>query len=217
MSRIVQDQARFRERIRKACRRDLQRIITDPSVVTSNEWVDVSLGLLNIPRFYFDHTQVIGIGQGDGEVGDVISEVEPGLPGELPTYPVQLSMLTELLGEELGLEPIQREECLKFGTDLEVDNVGPVGPQSLIDKRRTIKNSIRRMSARGGIQNGVPFVIEPRDKRYRTTLFVPEPEVRNVAIFICDVSSRMREEEILNLPKTLGFWVKKWMKQKLKC
>src|SRR5438105_12280292 len=76
------DQARHNEKVKEAIRENLQSIISEEAIITSdgNQIVKVPIRSLDLPRFRFDFGRNKHIGQGTGgtKPGDTVGQDGPG-------------------------------------------------------------------------------------------------------------------------------------------
>ncbi len=140
------DEARHKEKVKEAIRGNLDSIISDGSIITedpqSKKIIKVPMRSLETPRFkYKDGNQ--GIGQGEGDVGDVIDK-RPGKSGNKPGQ-------GEGAGQEPGVEYYEAELTIEeiqemVFADLGLPNLKPKAKESLqseevvFDQRRKREN-----------------------------------------------------------------------------
>ena len=116
--KIDQDHRRFREIVRGKIKQNLRKYITQGEMIgkRGKDFVSIPLPQIDIPRFRYGQKQQGGVGQGDGEVGDVLGQGEPqpgsGQAGDRPgdhllEVEVTMEELAQILGEELKLPRIE--------------------------------------------------------------------------------------------------------------
>ncbi len=161
--RGLTDAARHREKKKEAIRNNIAEIIGDTSIITrkKGQIVKVPIRGLKSYRFIFRRESEggMGVGQGEGEKGDVIArqparEGSPGKAGDQPGVDyleteVDIDELIEMMLEDLGLpnlkEKRQAETVLPFGWKFE--DIEKRGLASHVDKRRTVKEAIKRQAS----------------------------------------------------------------------
>ena len=91
--KIHQDHARFRQIVKGRVRRELRKFISSGELLgrEGDRVVSIPLPQVDIPRFRFGERQQGGVGQGEGELGDGLSEQEGqaghGTPQSTPASP----------------------------------------------------------------------------------------------------------------------------------
>src|SRR5690606_5217116 len=161
--RIDQDHSRFKQIVRGKIKENLKRYVQHSELLTrkGKDALSVPVPFIDIPRFRFGHRQQGGVGQGEGEVGQVLSDesVEgkdgQGQAGEgegqhALEVEVTLEEMADILGEELALpniEPRQSERIVAQKT--RYTGVNTTGPESLRHLKRTYKQALQRQIASG--------------------------------------------------------------------
>lgn len=204
-----QDQARHREKVRDAIRKNLSDLISEESIIMTDgrQVVKVPIRSLDEYHFRFNHQKSQHAGQGDGNtsLGDVIAR-DAGPQGQnaqgqgdgagdqpgVDYYEAEVSVddIQEILFSDLELpyltekasDEIKKEEP-------EFRDVRKKGLQSNIDKKRTILETLKRnaLSGRSGIRG-----ISPDDLRYKTWEEVPHPHSQAVVLAMMDTSGSPR-------------------------
>jgi len=219
---IDRDYNRFRKIVKGTIRKNLKKLITGGDLLgrQGKKTVKIPLPQIEIPRFKFGKNSQGGVGQGDGEVGDVLgAEPQPG-QGEAGDKPgehtidadITFEELAEMLGEELALPRIEPKgkKTLKTIKD-KYTGIRTVGPNSLLSFKRTYKESLKRQVASGNYDFDDPVIMPiNKDRRFRSWNEVAIPENAAVIIYIMDVSGSMGEEqkEIVRLE---SFWLDTWL------
>ena len=116
--KIDQDHGRFRHIVRGKIRQNLRKYISQGELLgrQGKDVVSIPIPQIDIPRFRYGDKQQGGVGQGDGDAGDPLSQGQPQpgqgkQAGENPgehalEVEVSLEELAEILGEELALPNI---------------------------------------------------------------------------------------------------------------
>jgi len=202
-SRGARDWLRHNEKIREAVRDHVRKFITESDVISGSgeRTVAVPVRLLEHARFRLrDPDSGSGVGQGQGEPGDVLREAQPqpgSEEGRGGTGEGEVSFVMELkvddildwLWEELQLPDLQprRSETMDQ-PDYAREGWDKRGARSRLDRRRTLKESIKRKS----IQKDA-IAITNDDLRFRQLVKRPTPSTRAAVIFALDVSGSMDE------------------------
>ncbi len=222
--KIDLDQRRFRQIIRGKIKQNLRKYISQGEIVArkGKDKVAIPLPQVDIPRFKHGDKQQGGVGQGEGEVGDVLGEgeAEPGSgkagdrPGDhLLEVELSLDELAEILGEELELPNIEPKGAARIvAWKDKFTGIRTTGPESLRHFRRTYKTALRRQIATGTYDPKNPLIVPIReDKRYRSWKKVPIPENNAVIIYMMDVSGSMGDEQ-KEIVRIESFWLDTWMR-----
>lgn len=214
-SRGARDWLRHNEKVRESVRRALPDLIADSDVLShpDNRTVKVPVRFLEHYRFRLrDSDSQTGAGQGEGKPGDVLRPGRPG-PGRGEggagegdggvqfVMELRIDDILDWLWEELQLpnlkpragHPVEEEELVREGWDKR-------GARSRLDRRRTLKEAVKRRSIQG---DAVPFSND--DLRFRQLTRRRRPTTAAVVIFVLDVSSSM-DEALRRLAKTFFFW-----------
>jgi len=225
--KIGQDHARFKKILKGKIRKNLRKYITKGSMIgrKGKDRVSIPVPHINIPRFKFDDQQAGGVGQGDGEIGDMIGPGQ-GQPGQgagdqegdhIMEVEVSIDELAEILGEELELPNIEprgnkniSEKRSRF------TGIQKSGPEGLRHFRRTFRETLKREITAGTWNPDNPtFIPERRDKRYRSQKVITDPIANAVIIYMMDVSGSMGEEQ-KEIVRTESFWIDTWLTKQYK-
>jgi sporulation protein YhbH len=217
-SRGARDWLRHNEKIRETVKERLPDLIAGADVISrpENRLVQVPVRFLEHYRFRLNKPdQITGAGQGQkGGVkpGDILKPADqPGQEGSGSggteegglqfVLEFKVDEIVDWLWEELELpnlkpkpsDAVVDEEWVREGWDRR-------GVRSRLDRRRTMKEAIKRRS----IQEGGPDFTDD-DLRFRQLTRRQKPTTSAVVIFALDVSSSVREEN-RKLAKTFFFW-----------
>jgi uncharacterized protein len=195
------DALHHRERLRKKITEQLKERIGEEDIIAAGPEKKVRVPVKGTKRWHFilDRGQGQGVGQGDGQPGDVL-----GPPGDRPgsqgagtepgeeLYEVWLDMddVEELLFSELELPRLKA----KTATDHEVpqtvyNDIARTGPQ--LDKKATLRENLLRNAKQGRVAVGG---IDKPDLRYLSYREIPRPHNRAVVFLAMDVSGSMTSE-----------------------
>jgi uncharacterized protein len=225
-SRGARDWLRHNEKVREAVQGNLSDLMSGPDVITgpSDRTVQVPVRLLEHARFRLSDSEPrSGAGQGQGEPGDLLhpapdlgqdSGSDEGQGGHQDGE-VQLLLefkiddIIDWLWEEMKLPDLQpksrtsmqEQELVREGWDKR-------GARSRLDRRRTVKEAIKRRAIQ---ENPVPFTNE--DLRFRQLVMRRKPAMNAAVIFALDVSASMNEAE-RKLAKTFFFFALEGIRRK---
>lgn len=232
MSRIQQDHRRFRQIVRGKLRENLRSYISNGQLIgkQGKDRVSIPLPQIELPRFKFSSKESGGVGQGDGEPGDTLSQGsgQGDQPGQGPEageaegekaveVEVAIEELAQALGEELQLPRIEPKGAKQIITERgRYTGIRPVGPKALRHFKRTYKQALRRSIAMGTFDPKNPVVVPIKDDlRFRAWKSASSPEANAVLIYMMDVSGSMGEEQ-KQIVRIESFWINAWLKSQYK-
>jgi uncharacterized sporulation protein YeaH/YhbH (DUF444 family) len=214
-SRGARDWLRHNEKVRESAKQSLPELVAQGDVLTNpeNRVVQVPVRFLEHYRFRLRADAASeGVGQGSGvEPGDVLRPGQDrargsggggsGEGGVEFVLEFKVDDILDWLWEELKLPNLKP----KLGgaseeTEYVREGWSKRGARSRLDRRRTLKESVKR---RGAQKEGPPFSDE--DLRYRQLATRRRPVTHAVVVFVLDVSSSM-DEGARTLAKTFFFW-----------
>ena len=231
MSRIKQDQSRFRDIVRGKVRDNLKQYISKGSMIgkQGNQSVKIPLPQIDLPRFRFSSKDQGGVGEGQGQEGDSLgsNQGQPGQgqPGEAGQdegekaleVEVSIDELAEILGEALELPKIEPKGSSQINAQKDrYTSISNVGPNSLRHFKRTYKQALKRTIALGQFNPKNPLILPIKDDmRYRSWSTDEQPQSNAVVIYMMDVSGSMGEaqKEIVRIE---SFWINTWLKSQYK-
>ncbi len=226
--KIKQDQARFRDIVRGRIKQNLKKYVQKGELIgkKGKDFITIPVPTIDIPHFRYGEKQQGGVGQGDGEPGDPLSQGDPQ-PGSggagseegqhILEVDVPLEELADILGEELALPRIKPKGKDRIvSTRIKYSGISPSGPESLRHFKRTYKQALRRQIASGSYNWKRPVIVPVReDRRYRTWKQVPLPETNAVVIYMMDVSGSMGDEQ-KEIVRIESFWIDTWLRKHYK-
>jgi len=228
--KIKQDHSRFRQIVRGKIRDNLKKYITKGEMMgrQGSDTISIPLPTIDLPRFVFDHRETGGVGQGDGEEGQVLQpgDVQPGDGQEAGSdaagehaleVDVTYDELAQMLGDALELPNIEPKGTQRITADnLRYTGVSTTGPDSLRHFKRTFKQALRRQIATGTYNAKRPMIIPTRDDmRYRSWKVKNEPQTNAVVLYMMDVSGSMGEEQ-KEIVRIESFWIDTWLRSQYK-
>lgn len=212
-SRGARDWLRHNEKVRAAVREQLPDVIAGSDLQPGpNSTVQVPVRFLEHARFRLRAPERSeGVGQGAGKPGDQL--VPPGGAGSNRgaggndeggyqfVLELKIDDIVDWLWEELELPRLKQKAGAVQLDDYTREGWSRRGVRSRLDRRRSMKESIKRRTIRpgsGGFAN--------EDLRYRQLALRRRPATEAVVYFAMDVSSSMTERD-RRLAKTFFFWV----------
>ncbi len=224
-SRIERDNARYREIVKGRVRKELKKYISHNELLgrKGKDLVSIPIPRVDIPHFRFDPGGQARVGQGEGDVGDVLGRTQPGegSGSEAGSQPgthimeVELSIeeLAQLLGEVLELPHIEpRGKDHLFSQKDRYTSIRRTGPETLRHFKRTYKHALKRQIISGTYNPKRPHVIPIReDKFYRSWKEHPKPQANAAVIYMMDISGSMGREQ-KEIVRTEIFWIETWLR-----
>lgn len=224
---IKEDQSRFKDIVKGKVKQDFKKYVSQGEMIgkRENEFVKIPLPQIDIPNFRYGPKQQGGVGQGEGNQGDGVSEPGESSEGQAGNTPgehmleVELSLeeLADILGEKLELPRIQPKGNKNIDSlKTRYSGLAPVGPEGLRHFKTSYKHALKRYISSGTYDEDEPIIVPiRRDFRYRTFKKVVQPQTRAVVIYMMDVSGSMGDEqkEIVRLE---SFWINTWLKKHYK-
>ncbi len=221
--KIHQDHARFRDIIKGRVRKELKKFISKGELIgkEGGKTVSIPVPRVDIPRFRFGERQQGGVGQGEGDPGDPVSEADAedgaGEAGDqegqhVLEIDVSIEELAEILGEELELPNLDDKGAQRVvSTKDRYVGIRRVGPESLKHFKRTYRQALKRQIASGIYNPERPVIIPIReDKHYRSWRTEEIKESNAVIIYMMDVSGSMGEEQ-KEIVRIESFWIDAWL------
>ncbi|MGH2927746.1 MAG: DUF444 family protein, partial [Solirubrobacteraceae bacterium] len=170
-------------------------------------------------RFILDRELEQGVGEGDGQPGDVIGRPgermpgagEAGLaPGE-ELYEVWLNMedVEELLFSELQLPRLKpKQQAAAHATEVVFDDLARHGPR--IDKKATLRENLARNARQGRTRLGG---IEKPDLRFLSYRERPQPRHKAVIFLAMDVSGSM-DADRKRMARLFFYWCVQFLRRR---
>jgi uncharacterized protein len=211
-SRGARDWLRHNDKVRSAVREKLPELIANSEVLPrADSTVQVPVHFLEHSRFRLRDTgDGSGVGQGDGKPGDVLARPAEGEGkgaggnddgGYQFVLELKIDDIVDWLWEELKLPNLKVKTGAMRNEDFAREGWSRRGVRSRLDRRRSLKEAIKRRS----IQQDAPAFTDD-DLRYRQLAIRQRPATEAVVFFAMDVSSSMTERD-RKLAKTFFFWV----------
>lgn len=224
MAQIEQDRSRYEQIVKGKIRENLRKYITNGELIgrQGKDLVSIPVPQVELPRFTFGRRNSGGVGQGDGEPGDILGQGDPAAgrgAGEDPGQhiweaEVSIDEMVQMLADELELPRIQPKGKQNIDTEIaRYTDIRRVGPESLRHFKRTYREALKRQLATGTYDPDNPVIIPyPEDRRYRSYRTTPRPDANAVIIYLMDVSGSMGDRE-KRLVRITAFWIDAWLKK----
>jgi uncharacterized sporulation protein YeaH/YhbH (DUF444 family) len=202
-SRGARDWLRHNQKVRSAVKESLPELLAGSDLITrpGNRTVAVPVKFLEHARFrLLDGESQQGAGQGKGEPGDVLQPGrEEGEKGQGGTGNGEIRFVVELkvdeivdwLWEELKLPELKPKRSATLDEpDYVREGWDKRGARSRLDRRRTLKEAVKRRSLQPD-----PVAIVNDDLRFRQLAKRATPATNAAVIFALDVSGSMDEAQ----------------------
>jgi hypothetical protein len=213
-ARGTRDWLRHNEKVRAAVRERLAELATEPGVLSGDaeRRVQVPVRFLEHYRFRLRQpNEEQGVGQGEGEPGDVLRPAQPGDAEEKGSggqdegglqfvLEFEADELIDWLWEELKLPHLKPKSGGMEEVEYQREGLDKRGARARLDRRRSLKEAVKRRAVQ---PDGPAFINE--DLRYRQLVRKPQPVTRAAVFFGMDVSSSVSQEE-RRLAKSFFFW-----------
>src|ERR1043165_8669157 len=216
-SRGARDWLRHNEKVREAVRQQLPQIVAGADVLSGGAGtVRVPVRMLEHYRFRLrsPHEQQ-GVGQGQAKPGDRIGrpqqegEKQRGQGGNEDggvqyTLEFRIDDIVDWLWEEMKLPNLEAKAGRAKEDDWTREGGDRRGARSRLDRRRSMKESIKRRGVQAASGQESPSFTDD-DLRYRQLAKREQPAMQAVVILLLDVSGSMGERE-RQISKTFFFW-----------
>ncbi|WP_313706228.1 DUF444 family protein [Massilia sp.] len=204
-SRGARDWLRHNDKVREAVREHLPDLIAGPDFISGPQerTVQVPVRMLDHARFRLAEGRVeSGAGQGPGEPGDVLrraSDDDDDGEAKGGNEDGEVRMLLEFsidevmdwLWQDLRLPDLKPRPSPGIDdTELVREGWDKRGARSRLDRRRTLKEAIKRRAVQA---DPLPFTDE--DLRFRQLVNRPRPATAALIFFVVDVSASMTQLE----------------------
>ena len=212
-SRGARDWLRHNQKVRDAVKQTLPDLLSTENLISQpgSRKVLVPVRLLEHARLRLaEAAEQQGAGQGRGEPGEVLRPAEQEAEkGEAGTERGEIRFVVELkvdeivdwLWEELKLPELKpRRSATMEEPDYVREGWDKRGARSRLDRRKTIKEAVKRRSMQID-----PVPITNDDLRFRQLVRRPAPATNAAVIFALDVSGSMDETQ-RRLAKTFFFF-----------
>ena len=216
-SRGARDWLRHNDKVRDAVKQHLPQIVAGADVLTGGaSTVRVPVRMLEHYRFKLrPPSEQQGVGQGQAKPGDRIgrpqqeSENQRGQGGNEDggiqyTLEFRIDDIVDWLWEEMQLPNLEAKAGKSREDDWTREGWDRRGARSRLDRRRSMKESIKRRGVQTTAGQESPSFTDD-DLRYRQLAKREQPATQAVVILLLDVSGSMGERE-RQISKTFFFW-----------
>src|SRR3984957_9730672 len=221
--KIERDHQRFRKIVRGKVKSNLSKYISRGEMIgkKGRDFVSIPIPSIELPQFRYGQKNSGGVGQGDGDPGQPLTQPQgegkggagdqPG--GHILEVDLTLEELADILGEELALPRIEPKGKKNIITTKDkYTGIRQTGPESLRHFKRTFKRAMKRQISSGTYNPVDPVVIPIRaDKQYRSWKEVPKPDSVACIMYMMDVSGSMTDEQ-KEIVRIEAFWIDTWVK-----
>jgi len=215
-SRGARDWLRHNDKVRDAVKQHLPQIVAGADVLTGGaSTVRVPVRMLEHYRFKLRTPgEQQGVGQGQAKPGDRIgrpqdSDHQRGQGGNEDggiqyTLEFRIDDIVDWLWEEMQLPNLEAKAGKSRDDDWTREGWDRRGARSRLDRRRSLKESIKRRGVQTSAGQDSPSFTDD-DLRYRQLAKREQPATQAVVILLLDVSGSMGERE-RQISKTFFFW-----------
>jgi sporulation protein YhbH len=221
----IVDQARHKQKVKEAIKRNLADIVSEQSIITSDgkRLVRVPIRTLEQYKFRYDPNDKRGVGQGDGDskVGDVLERYgksngqgngqQAGDQPGVDFYEAEITFdeLAGMVFEDLSLPNLEERRMRELESEtVRFTDIRRSGPFSNLDKRRTIRENLKRNALQGrrGFRN-----VEMDDLRFKTWDRDVHRESNAVVFAMMDVSGSMGTFEKY-ISRAFYYWMVRFLR-----
>jgi sporulation protein YhbH len=216
-SRGARDWLRHNDKVRDAVKQHLPQIVAGADVLTGGaSTVRVPVRMLEHYRFRLRPPgEQQGVGQGQAKPGDRIGRPQQdgdnqrGQGGNEDggiqyTLEFRIDDIVDWLWEEMQLPNLEAKAGKSREDDWTREGWDRRGARSRLDRRRSLKESIKRRGVQTTAGQDSPTFTDD-DLRYRQLAKREQPATQAVVILLLDVSGSMGERE-RQISKTFFFW-----------
>jgi uncharacterized protein len=228
MSRIphsIEDENEFKDIIRGLIRKNLRRYISQNRIIIperDGKKATIVSSHIEIPRLKYKKMDNVGVAQGDGDVGDDLGPKKdpsgqgtggggdggPTIDIEIPIEDLQKAFQGEL--ELPNIQPKGDKTC--YQDSERWTSISKTGPNSMVHKRRTMYESLKRAIATGQYipPDKINIIPMPDDFRYKSYEVFREPKNNAVCFWCKDGSGSVGQEEMEVVARLVG-WSQYWL------
>ena len=211
--RVREDHKEYRDIVKGNVDEKLKKHIKGGQRITrrGKDFVVVRVPHVELPNFrYGQPANGEGIGNGKADVGDEVGDGPPQDGGNEPgeggngdgeheiDVGISMDAYFDMIGEELQLPNLQSKENGDLVKEkIKWNRIAKVGNNSLLHKRRTLKNAFKRTISVGEFDPNDVSNIYPikEDKEYRSWSSVELPDTNAAIFFVADISASMSQDK----------------------
>jgi sporulation protein YhbH len=216
------DALHHRDRVRRKIVEQLKERIGEEDIIAAGPEKKLSVPVKGTRqwRFIFDRGKDAGgVGQGDGEPGDVLGPpgADGGADGQAGTepgeeiYEVWLDMqdVEEMLFRELELPRLKPKQAADVvEPEVVYNDIARTGPQ--VDKKATLRANLARNAMRGRAHVGN---VDRGDLRYLSYRDDPRPRHRAVVFCVMDISASMTTDR-KRMARLFFYWCVQFLRRR---
>lgn len=228
--RIHGDHKEFRDIYSGKIKKEISKFINNGKLfrLRGKNVIPITSPRIDIPHFVHGRNNKNGLGRGEGNEGDIIGrdDGKGNKPGEEHQdgviINIDLEEILMFLKDELQLPDLKpKDSSILEEKIIRYNDIGRQGIHSLIDKKRTIKEAMKRIAASGEL--GLKFkppgfavpipVLSPinKDLRYRKYKEITIPSTNAVIFFIRDASGSMDQIKC-DIVSDISWWIDLWIR-----
>jgi hypothetical protein len=229
--RVREDHKEYRDIVKGNVDEKLKKHIKGGQRVTrrGKDFVVVRVPHVELPSFrYGKPANGEGVGNGPVDVGDDVGDGPPqdgggNEPGEGGNgdgeheidVGISMDAYFDMIGDELKLPNLQPKENGDLVKEkIKWNRIAKVGNNSLLHKRRTLKNAFKRIISTGefdpmDVSNVYPI---KEDKEFRSWSSVEVPDTNAAIFFVADISASMDGEK-RSLIRELCWYLENWIER----
>ena len=225
----------FRDVVGGTTRKELKKWISNGGILRrrgDGGTIKIPIPKIDLPHFIFGRPEE-GLGRGPGNEGDVVGR-EPGQkggdqagvdPGDAIEVDIDMKEILKAMSEDWMLPNMKPKPNRTFEEiKIVYNSLSKVVPPSLLHKRRTLLNTLKRMSAMGllGEENArilpgfsvpmVPLTPIGEDMRFRKWNEIKIPTSNAVIFFARDISGSMGPFKC-DIVSDMCWWIDMWIRQ----
>ena len=222
--RGFKDSLRHDQRVKEAIKKNLRELIAEEAIITSDGSKKIRIPLRYLDQYRFKYGQPQqGVGQGEGQPGDVIGRGQgdapgggDGAPGDQPgehalEVDVPIEELTKMMLEDLALPWLEEKPERQVTTITHrYTDVRRTGSLANLDKRRSLMTNIKRNAARGRAK---VEKLHEDDLRYKVWDVHEEVHTNAAVYMLMDCSGSMTTSKKY-VAKSFFFWMVRFLQLK---
>lgn len=227
-SRGARDWLRHNEKVREAVREHLPEIVAGADIVGgASRTVRVPVKMLEHYHFrLLKPSNQQGVGQGAAKPGDVLAQPSQGNePGKGAagsgeggiefTLEFKIDDIVDWLWEDMQLPNLKARVGQSEDVDWTREGWDKRGARSRLDRRRSMRESIKRRAVQVRADQDDPPAFTDDDLRFRQLNRREQPTIQAVVFLVMDVSGSMSDRD-RQLAKTFFFWATQGLKRQYK-
>jgi uncharacterized sporulation protein YeaH/YhbH (DUF444 family) len=238
MKRIREDHREFRDIVSGKLRENLKKFVTSGRIFrhrgNGKGQISIPVPRIDMPHIVFGKPDE-GVGRGGGKKGDIVGkDPEPNQngnqagqeTGEGMLINVDMNEVLKMIEEELKLPKMLPKPSQTYEEIIiRYNNISKVGPRSLLHKRRTIKECMKRMISTGqwdkkvdlpGFNTSLPVLTLCNDDfRFRQWNEIRKPNSNAVIFFARDGSGSMDQYKC-DIVSDMSWWLDLWIRKDYK-